>query len=289
MIQGHGLPQSSRARGVALMLVASLSFAGMGALVKVSTATFSFLTVVFVRSLVIVFVTLALVRLRRARLRARNRRLMAWRSATGFTAMCCYFYAVDQLPLSTAITVQYMAPVFVALLSPILLRERVPRLSLVFVFLAFGGAALVLSPEATAFNPGLIAGLTSAVLAAFAYLAVRGLRATDEPETIVLHFSVFSTVAAAPGLLLLDAAPTALELLPLLGVGVFAAGGQLAMTWAFRYADAAYVSAFSYATVVFGAALGVGLFGDPVEVHTLAGTALVVIAGAAISLTARPA
>ena len=286
-IAGHGLPPSSLPRAVALMLFASACFAGMGALVKVASAQASFLIVVLVRSVVIALVTLALVRLRRAPLRPRNRRLMLWRSVTGFTAMCCYFYAVGELPLSTAITIQYTAPVFVALLSPLMLGERVPPRGLALVALAFVGAALVISPEVTTLNPGVLAGTASAVLAAFAYLAVRGLRATDEPETIVLHFSLFSVIASLPGLLWLQAVPPGRTLLALIGVGVLAAGGQLGITWAFRYGAAATVSAFSYATVLFGAAIGIGLFGDPVAPHTVAGTVLVVAAGAALSLVAK--
>lgn len=282
----RSVPRPSLTRAVGLMLLASACFAGMGALVKVASADASFLLVVLVRSAVIVVVTVALVRFRRAPWRARNRPLMLWRSLTGFTAMCCYFFAVGELPLSTAITIQYTAPVFVALLAPVVVGERLPRGGIVLVLGAFGGAALVLSPEASSLNPGVVAGTASAVLAAFAYLAVRALRATDQPETIVLHFSVFSVLASLPGLVWAD--PVSWETLwVLIGVGVLAAGGQLGMTYAFRFGPAATVSAFSYSTVLFGAVVGVTVFDDPAPAHSVVGTALVIAAGAALSALTR--
>ena len=282
------MPNSSRARGIVMMLLASLSFAVMGALVKVSTRGLPFFSVVFARSAVIAAVSYGVVRARRAPLRARNRRLMLWRSGTGFVAMCCYFFALSAIPLATAVTIQFTAPLFVALLSGVVLGERVSPVSWALILAAFVGVALVLSPELASLNLAALAALLAAILAAFAYLAVRGLRTTDLPETIVLQFSIFSLVASAPALLLLTRWPTPEEALVLLGVGLCASGGQLGMTHAFRHGDAAFVSAFSYSAVLFGAVLGVIGFGEHITAQTGVGALLVVSAGAALSLVEGP-
>ena len=269
------------------MVLASLGFASMAALVKLSCQGLPFFVVVLGRSVVVAAVALGLLRWRGAALRATNRPLMLARSLTGFAAMACYFYAISQVPLATAVTLQYTSPLFVALLSGLTVRERVAPRTFVAIGVAFGGVLLIVGPDLAGFDLGALWALASAVLAALAYLAVRGLSPTDAPETIVLHFAVFALVASTPGLWALERWPTAIELAALVGVGLGASVGQVFMTHAYRVAEAAFVSAFSYVAVLFSAVFGFVLFDEVPTAAAATGAALVVAAGAALSLS-RP-
>ncbi len=267
------------------MVGASACFASMGALVKWACEDLSSVTVVFGRSLVITVIALCLVLGRRQALRINNKPLMLWRCFIGFVAMLAYFYALGAIPLATAITLQYMNPIFVALFAGIAARERASVVNWIATVTAFVGAGLIVGPEVSTLGWGAAAAVFSAVGAAFAYLAIRRLRTTDSPEIIVLAFAVFATLFSAPALIVAERAPFGDELLALLGVGVFAFGGQLLITYAYRVARAPFVSAFSYSTILFGAIAGLLFFDEDLSFALVAGALMIIGAGVGLSLS----
>ena len=91
-------------RAIAWMLLASLAFGTGSALVKWTAGHAGVATVIFGRSLVITLALLAWSRLRDVSLQVGNHRRMLWRCVAGLSAMACYFYAVQQIPLSNAVT-----------------------------------------------------------------------------------------------------------------------------------------------------------------------------------------
>jgi drug/metabolite transporter (DMT)-like permease len=265
------------------MLLGSVFFAAMGAAVKWAARDLSSYLVVFARSLTIIALAWAALRLGGQRARVRNKRLLLWRSATGFVAMACYFYALSAVPMSIAVTIQYSSPIFVALLSGLTIGERVGGATWVGVLSAFGGVAVLVSPDPANLGPGALAALASAILAAFAYLAIRELRRTDSPEIIVLYFALFSTALSAPSLVTASRVPSASELAALLAVGVFAFGGQMLITHAYRHGRAAFISGLSYSTIAFSALLGAAFFDEALDATAVSGMAL--IAGSGVWLS----
>ena len=91
---------------IAWMLLASAAFGSGSALVKSTAGDVGVWTVVFGRSLVIMVILLVWSRFYGASLHIGDRRLMLWRSAIGLSAMFCYFYSVQKIPLSNAVTLQ---------------------------------------------------------------------------------------------------------------------------------------------------------------------------------------
>lgn len=269
------------------MLGSAAAFTVMGGLVKVSSADRSTWSVVLARSVVITAVTYALARSRRVGPRVSNWPLLLWRSGTGFAAMVAYFYAISKVPLATAVTLKSMAPVVIAVLSPLVLRERVPRAVWAWTVVGFAGAVLLVGPAPQTFEPDALWALLTAFLSALAYLALRGLRATEAAEPIVFWFGAFGLVLALPGAPDLVARPPgAVEAAALVGTGVFAAAGQILMTHAYRYAPAALLSPLSYAGVLLSALLGWAAFGEGLGPVELLGAAGVVASGMGLALQA---
>ena len=120
----------------------------------------------------------------------------AWRAVVGVTSLVLWFYSIGGLPLATAMTLNYMSSVWMALFligGAILLGSaRVDPKLVAAVLTGFAGVALVLRPtiDQQQLWHGL-AGLLSGVLAALAYLQVTALGRTGEPDyRIVFYFSV---------------------------------------------------------------------------------------------------
>ena len=276
-------------RAVAWMLLASVAFGSGSALVKWTAGQAGVATVIFGRSLVITLALLTWSQLRGASLYVGNRRRMLWRCTVGLSAMTCYFYAVQQIPLSNAVTLQYTAPLFVALFSGAMLRERVSSLVYGCIALSFVGTVLIVSPSLRSVDIDALIALISGVLSAFAYLAVRGLRTSATPDGVVFWFALFCTLATLP-LAASELPRLALsEVLAITGVGICAGVGQTGMTRAYQAARAAYIGAFSYATVLVGGIYGWLLFHQTLVWGDALGAALIVGSGALLVSSASNA
>lgn len=264
------------------MLAAGLAFALMGVFVKVASVHFATAELVLWRALVQMAVAWAL--LRHARLPVRTPRLgmHVHRGVAGFVSLFMFFHALTELPVATAMTLNYSSPLFLAILLAALARER-PGWKLVgTVLLGFVGVVLLLRPTFAAdlWWPGLI-GLASGAISAVAYWNVRQLVRANEPESrVVFYFGLF----ALAGALVWMApqrwhAPSADTWWMLAGVGGLGALGQVAMTRAYGQGSTLVTAALSYSGIVFSSVIGIAWFGDLLSWPAWLGIALIVAAG----------
>ena len=270
------------------MIFGSLCFGTMNALVKWTSVHADVWMIIMVRSAVIAFAVAAFAASRGISLRINNRKTMFLRCAVGLTAMILYFTALGRIPIGQAVTLQYTAPLFVALLSGRVLAEKVSPGVALLVLTAFAGIVLIVSPELGTVDPDALLALGSGFFAAFAYMYVRELRTTDSPTSVVFWFAIASVagsiVQAAPDLFSLDTKTLA----ALVGIGIGAGGGQVGITMAYQKANAAWVSAFSYLTVIVAVFYGFIIFGETLSMADWIGGLLVVGSGVALVFMVPP-
>ena len=281
MAESELTSESPRA-AVLWMIFGSFCFGTMNALVKWTSVHADVWMIIMVRSAVIAFAVAAFASSRGISLRINNRRTMLLRCAVGLTAMILYFTALGRIPIGQAVTLQYTAPLFVALLSGRVLAERVSAGIAFLVITAFAGIVLIVSPELGKVEPDALLALGSGFFAAFAYMYVRELRTTDSPTSVVFWFAAASVagsvVQAAPDLFSLDTKTLA----ALVGIGIGACGGQVGITMAYQKANAAWVSAFSYLTVIVATFYGFTVFGETLSTADWIGGLLIVGSGVAL-------
>ena len=275
------MPDSPRA-AVIWMIFGSFCFGTMNALVKWTSDYADVWMIIMVRSAVIAFGVAAFATSRGISLKINDKRTMLLRCSVGLLAMILYFTALGRIPIGQAVTLQYTGPLFVALLSGRILAERVSSVVAVLVVTAFVGIILIVSPELGSIEPDALLALGSGFFAALAYMYVRELRKTDSPATVVFWFAAFSVcgsiIQAAPDFLSLDSTTIA----SLVGVGIGAGGGQIGITMAYHKANAAWVSAFSYLTVIVATFYGFAIFGETLTPADWAGGLLIVGSGVAL-------
>ena len=279
-----------------LMVSASLLFALMGVCVKLASSQYGAGEIVFYRSAVGLVLMLGAIRWRGIHWRSPVPAMHFWRSASGTTALCLWFYAIGGLPLATAMTLNYMSSVWIALFligGAVLLGKGPGNQGLdgrlvATVLAGFVGVALTLRPTLAQDQlwHGLIA-LMSGVLAAMAYLQVSALGRVGEPvERVVLYFSVSGLVAGA-ALALLMGGPQA-HTWPgaalLLAIGLLATAAQWMMTLAYATGATLGIASLQYLGIVFSFGFGVLWFNDPVSANSLAGMLLIIGAGVAATL-----
>ncbi|MDP2004902.1 MAG: DMT family transporter [Rubrivivax sp.] len=273
------------------MVLASLLFALMGVCVKFASAQYSAGEIVLYRSLIGLVLMAGALHWRGLSWRTPVPAMHLWRSVSGTTALCLWFYAIAVLPLATAMTLNYTAPVWIALFlmgGAMLVRpgsDGVDGRVVTAVMAGFAGVLLVLRPtlQQEQLWGGLL-GLVSGLLSAVAYLQVSALGRAGEPsERVVFYFSL-TGVLAGVGLALSTGGlhgHTARGLLLLLATGLLATVAQWLMTRAYATGATMGIAALQYLGIAYAFAFGVWLFDDPVTLQALAGMVLIVGAGVA--------
>jgi len=283
-----------RPRGPAapwLMLGAALLFSMMAVCVKWASTQYSAGELVFYRSLVGALYVVALARVRGTSLRTAVPGMHFWRCASGVISLTLWFYAIGGLPLATAVTLNYMSSVWMALFliggTVLLGAARVDGRLVAAVLTGFAGVAFVLRPtfEQQQLWHGL-AGLVSGLIAAMAYLQVTALGRAGEPELrIVFYFSLGGLVIGGLWMALQGVHGHSLRGVSLLlAIGLLATTAQVMMTRAYRIGRTLTNAALQYLGIVFSFIFGVLLFDDAVTWMALAGMTLIVIAGLVATL-----
>ena len=280
--------------GPRYVLISALGFAVMAALVKeAGQLGIPLLQIIFVRAVISVALSLADIRLAGVCPLGTRRGLLFARGLFGFAALTGVFYALIHLSMAQATLLQYLHPVFTALLAFLFLAERPTVATLSCIVLSLMGLVCILSPYAAVTDAQplpvwpVLAGLGGALGSGIAYTLVRKLALTEHPSVIVLYFPM----VCLPGTLLLGVKdfvwPTVNGWWVLLGVGCFTQLGQLALTKAMQLDEASRVTSLSYVQIVFAAILGCLIFDEIPTDATLLGGVLILM-GAAVSTWLQP-
>lgn len=287
------------------MILSAFIFSTMAVCVKFAAQYFNNAELVFYRGVIGMVFMAAFARMRGTSLATTVLPMHIWRSVVGVTALSAWFYAIANLPLATAMTLNYMSSVWIAafLVGGTLVfakaGERIQSQGpLVTAILAsFAGVVMLLRPtiaqnQAFAGLIGLLSGLGSA----FAYMQVMVLARMGEPEArTVFYFAVGTTIAGGLGMVLLGLSPWdwqhALWLLP---IGLLASLGQLCMTKAYsmstNHGGTLMAANLQYSGIIFSALFGLALFGDTIPPLGWAGMGLIVLSAiAATVIRARAA
>ncbi|MCC6922062.1 MAG: DMT family transporter [Nitrosomonas sp.] len=265
------------------MLVAAFLFACMGVLVKLGAEHFSTAEMVFYRSLMGVAITWLAVRHYRLTLRTNHWKTHCSRGLTGLGSLLMFFYCITELPLATAISLNYTWPLFMAMLSTLILKEKLHWSMVLALVVGFVGVIFLLRP--TLHNDqweAALLGLISGFFTAIAYMNVKQLGNLGESEwRVVFYFTVISTVVTGIWLLFTTFNPVTRQNLHLLiGIGITATLAQLAMTRAYHTGTTLVVGALGYSTVLFASIWGISIWNEILPPVAWLGMVLIILGGA---------
>jgi|TARA_B110000093_G_C12917797_1_gene387754 drug/metabolite transporter (DMT)-like permease len=269
-------------QGVLWMLIATFFFALMGTFVKLGGENFTPTELVFYRSSISLVFIIGIMSWKNISYSSNYIKLHLSRSVIGFISLLFFFYAINHLPLSTAISLNYTSPLFLGLLMPLILRRKVKKWLFLAVTIGFLGVFFILKPTFENHNyfAGLI-GLISGLGAAIAYLFVTQLGQLKEPVLrTIFYFTLVSTMCS--GIMMLFGEVSTIQfkyILILLALGSTATIAQIAITKAYLVGNTLGNAGLSYLTIIFATIIGVVWFGEFMDWKTTLGIVLIIISG----------
>lgn len=209
------------------------------------------------------------------------------RSISGTLGMFFIFYAVMHLPLATGVTLSYTSSIFLALLSFIVLKEKISAYTQAILVLGFIGVAILLNPT---FKSGqewaAFVGLLGGLCAGWAYLQVRELSLLGEPAwRVVFYLALVGMLLSAVWASITGWHLPSWQSLPyLFGIGATAMLAQLAMTHAYKVGHKFTVASLAYLTVVFSTLVGIIWLDDKIGWQEWLGMGIIISSGILSSL-----
>jgi drug/metabolite transporter (DMT)-like permease len=222
---------------------------------------------------------------------ARPRRLDVHlgRNLIHFAGQNLWFYALTVLPLAQVFALEFTSPLWVILLAPLFLGERLTARALLAGAIGFTGVLIVARPDFGALHPGLIAAALCAVCFAITSLVTKRLTRSQPVVAILFWLNAiqlfFSAVVVgwdgqAP-------VPTSDQLPWLALIGGTGLAAHWCLTSALDAAPASVVMPLDFARLPVIAIVGWAAFGEPLDPLVFGGAALI-LAGNLLTLRRVP-
>ena len=199
------------------------------------------------------------------------------RNAAHFTGQNLWFYAMTSIPLAQVFALEFTSPIWVVLLSPLILGEPLTRLRLMSVLAGFVGILIVARPSPDTISPGLIAAASSAVFFALSVMYTRLLTRTETVLCIMFWLTLMQAVfgiifSAWDGDMV---APSAQTLPWLVLIGLAGLLAHYCLTSALAIAPATVVVPIDFVRLPTIAIVGMLLYGEALDAWVFVGAAVI--------------
>ncbi len=261
--------------GIRYMLLSTFSFAIMNVLVK-KLGNIPSMELVFFRCAVSMLMCFQVLYSERVDWKGSNRARLIARGTFGTISVYFFFVTLHNMPLGTAVTIQYLSPIFTTIIAIFLLKEKVKPWQWLFFIISFSGVLVIKGFDTRVSIPMLMIGILSALGSGFAYNMVRSLKEKEHTMVVVLHFQIIGAATGFVFSLFNWRMPQGWEWFYLIMTGVLTQIGQVNLTKALQLERIANVSIFNYLGIIYALAFGFVLFGEQYDWVALSGIILVI-------------
>ena len=226
---------------------------------------------------VCVVVSLALLTGAWRQINTRNFSLQIWRNLAHFTGQNLWFYAVTVIPLAQVFALEFTSPLWVIVLSPLILGERLTKVRALAAVLGFIGILVVARPTIEGINAGVITAAASAIFFALTIMFTKRLTRTQTITTILFYLTVTQLVfgvvmAGYDGDIAL---PTLTHGPLLLLIGVAGLVAHYCLTTALSIAPATVVVPIDFIRLPVIAIIGMLVYAEALDIWVFVGAAII--------------
>ena len=206
-------------------------------------------------------------------------RTLSIRITTGLISLACFYAALDLMPLSLVTVLFQTLTLFVTLLAPMMLGERVGWRRWTAVIVGFGGTLLLLNPAAGGWTlTGILLGLGSPFFGALMMITLRRLGRHDSPATTVVWHNGVGAMVFAVIVIVADAPlPTGkADMALLVAIGLLSSFQQFGLAFSHKLVPASILAPLHYLSIPMGIGAGIMLFGEVLTPEIIVGSAIII-------------
>lgn len=258
------------------MLLASFFFALMNVAVK-QVSHIPAVEVILFRSGVSFVMSWAMLKRQKVSVWGTHHGLLVMRGVAGALALILFFITLQNIPLATAVTIQYLSPIFTTILGIFIVKEKVKPWQWVFFLISFSGILVVEGVDTRVSALYLLLGIGSALFAGLAYNMIRRLNTREHPLVIVFYFPLVALPITGLYSIFNWVQPTGWDWAILIFIGVLTQLAQYYMTMAYQTEEVSKVANLTYIGIIYALFFGFVFFGESYDIWAYVGMGLVLV------------
>ncbi|SFB84744.1 EamA domain-containing membrane protein RarD [Tropicimonas isoalkanivorans] len=207
----------------------------------------------------------------------RNMRWHVARNVAHFAGQNLWFYALALIPLAQVMALEFTSPIWVALLAPLILGERLTRVRAIAAVIGFSGVIMVVRPDLGNLSPPMLAAAGAAIGFAGSALFTRKLTRTETITCIMFWLTLMQAVfgLVCSGIDGQIALPSARSVPWLALIGAAGLGAHFCLSSALALAPAAVVMPMDFLRLPVMAVIGTLFYGEPMDAMMVLGAAVI--------------
>lgn len=263
-------------KGVQYMLLSTLFFALMNVCVKL-VPHIPAVEIIFFRSVISMVMSYLVLRRQQVNIWGTHKGLLITRGITGAIALILYFTTLQNIPLATAVTLQYLSPIFTTILGIFIVKEKVKPWQWIFFLVSFAGILVIEGVDVRISPFYLMIGVAGAAISGISYNVIRKLNTREHPLVIVFYFPMVALPFSGIYSLFEWVQPAGWDWAILLLVGIFTQLAQYYMTMSYQSEELSKVAHLNYIGIFYALLLGFIMFGETFTIGSYVGMALVLV------------
>lgn len=271
---------STKQKGIMLMLLSSLLFAGMQVVINITGGHIPLMEQVFFRNIVSLILCFIIIKKSKLSMFG-EKKYQKWlflRSSFGLLGLVSLFYAASRAYQADVTILSKLSPFLITLFAFLFLKEKIAKIQVPALIIAFCGAFFVANPVFQSSFLPLFMAFMCAIFSSVSYTLLAYFKDKVDAITVIMHFSTFCVMISIPFMVMNFVVPNDTDFLLLLLIGLFGGFGQIALTYSYRMAPASEISIYNYSGIIFSIILGYFILGETVSFTSLIGGALVIAA-----------
>jgi drug/metabolite transporter (DMT)-like permease len=263
--------------GVQLMLLSTIAYMGVNTCVK-QLSHLPTHEVIFFRAVTSLVMTLGYLWHAGVRpILGHRPSVLALRGVAGVGALFFYFYTLQHIPMATAVTIQYLNPIFTAILAFFFLQEKMKLQRWLYFLVSFCGVVLVKGVDSRLTAMDILLGIAGALCAGMAYNFIRKASKKEHAMVIILYFPLVATPVTGLACFFDWVAPVGFDWIWLLLLGLCTQLGQVWATYAIQNEALNKITYLNYLGVLYALLIGFFFYGETYDIISLCGMVLVIV------------
>ena len=194
-----------------------------------------------------------------------------------------FFYSISLISLPKALTLAFVAPLFVTALSPFFLKEKVGIRRWTAVFIGFIGTLIVIRPGFLEYNLATFAALGTGFSYGFYLIITRKLSTSDNPLLTLLFTGVVGVIILSFFMPSVWINPTPNQWYLMAIIGLIASVAHFFIILSLKYADASKLAPLGYTEIITNVIISYYFFNELPDNWTYLGLFIIVLSGIYVS------